>query len=124
MLAVAVPGYVNHEHPIVLDDNTTHEQVMESIHEAVLNNPLPANLGLNEAGVGLGTYRLGIAINYLSQAHNLQNFCKGQIISRLEALEHEAEAAEKSSHMRWEILLVALPGVLAFLMEIQSWGIA
>ncbi len=46
------------------------------------------------------------------------------LISRLEALEHEAEAAEKSSNMRWEILLIALPGVLAFLMEIQSWGVA
>jgi hypothetical protein len=44
------------------------------------------------------------------------------LISRLEALEHEAEAAEKSSHMRWEILLVALPGVLAFLILKQKLG--
>ena len=45
-------------------------------------------------------------------------------MSRLESLEREAEAAEKSSNMRWEIVLIALPGALAFLMEIQSWGVA
>ncbi|MCK4977389.1 MAG: hypothetical protein KAS36_10710 [Anaerolineales bacterium] len=42
------------------------------------------------------------------------------LISRLEALEREAVAAEKSSDMRWELFLVALPGVLAFIMELQS----
>ncbi len=42
------------------------------------------------------------------------------LISRLEALERDVEASEKSSGMRWELFLVALPGVLAFLMEIGS----
>ena len=46
------------------------------------------------------------------------------LMSRLESLERESEAAEKSSNMRWEIVLIALPGALAFLMEIQSWGVA
>jgi len=42
------------------------------------------------------------------------------LMSRLELLERDAEAAEKAGDMRWELFLVALPGALAFLMEIQS----
>ena len=42
------------------------------------------------------------------------------LMSRLELLERDAEAAEKAGDMRWELFLVALPGALAFLMEMQS----
>ena len=42
------------------------------------------------------------------------------LMSRLELLERDAEAAEKAGDMRWELFLVALPGALAFLMELQS----
>jgi hypothetical protein len=42
------------------------------------------------------------------------------LMSGLELLERDAEAAEKAGDMRWELFLVALPGALAFLMEIQS----
>lgn len=81
----AIPEYVNHQQPIVLNDNTTHQQVMDFILDAQLNDQIPPNMGHNEAGIGLSRYRLNLAIDYLSQAHNLQNPHKGKIISRLEA---------------------------------------
>lgn len=84
MLPVVVPGYINHLGPIDLHENTTPQEVMNSINAAEINNP-NIQPDLNIVNVELRKYKLTLAIDYLSQTHQLENLRKGQIISVLES---------------------------------------
>lgn len=81
---IEVPQYVSHLNPIVLEVDTNPRQIMESIDQAQINPAYEGDLNYDQTTQVLDEYKMGLSLHYLSQAHNLQNLYKGQIISTLE----------------------------------------